>query len=81
MFGLAVPARTAAAPVRTDSPLTARQHDVLELLAEGASTEQIAQQLFLSEQTVRNHVQHILNRLNTHSRLQAIAMAHREGLI
>jgi PAS domain S-box-containing protein len=81
MFGLAVPTRPAAPRSRTDSPLTARQHEILDLLAEGASSDQIAQQLFLSRQTVRNHVQHILRRLNSNSRLQAIATARHHGLI
>jgi PAS domain S-box-containing protein len=81
MFGLAVPTRTSNPRDRTESPLTPRQHEILELLAEGASTAQIAQQLFLSRQTVRNHVQHILQQLDAHTRLQAIAIARRDRLI
>jgi DNA-binding CsgD family transcriptional regulator len=80
MFGLAVP--SGAQPARRDTgPLTARQHEVLVLLAEGASTEAIAGRLFLSEQTVRNHVREILRRLDTRSRLAAVAAARRDGLV
>jgi PAS domain S-box-containing protein len=80
MFGLAVPRDPKRA--RDDSsPLTARQHEVLVLLAEGASTDAIASRLFLSEQTVRNHVRHILGRLNCNSRLAAVATARQRGLV
>jgi DNA-binding NarL/FixJ family response regulator len=80
MFGLAVP-RDPRRQRRESSPLTARQHEVLVLLAEGASTEAIATRLFLSEQTVRNHIRHILGRLNCNSRLSAVATARRLGLV
>jgi len=80
MFGLAVPQDRKRA--RDDaSPLTERQHEVLLLLADGASTEAIAKRLFLSEQTVRNHVRHILRRLECHSRLAAVATARERGLL
>jgi PAS domain S-box-containing protein len=57
--------------------LTPRQNQVLGLLELGRSTEQIAQDLHLSIQTVRNHVRHILQAFNAHSRLEAVAMARR----
>jgi DNA-binding CsgD family transcriptional regulator len=80
MFGLAV--RRDAVPRRAQrSPLTPRQHEVLELLAEGTSTSGIAVRLTLSEQTVRNHVRDILQRLGANSRLGAIATARRDGLV
>ena len=87
MFGLAVPApRPAGATAtagRTDRGprLTPRQREILAALAGGASTEQIAERLFLSRETVRNHVRHILQRLDARSRLEAVAIAHRDGLI
>jgi DNA-binding CsgD family transcriptional regulator len=82
MFGLAVPrARGERGAPRVQSRLTRRQQEVLELLAAGASTEQIAARLFLSRETVRNHVRHILHRLGARSRLEAVAIAHREDLL
>jgi PAS domain S-box-containing protein len=61
--------------------LTARQTEVLALIASGASTAQIAQMLHLSQETVRNHVRNILRRLGVHSRVEAVAVAYREGLL
>jgi PAS domain S-box-containing protein len=55
--------------------LTPRQNEVLGLLERGRSTEQIAADLHLSVQTVRNHIRHILRALNAHSRLEAVAVA------
>jgi DNA-binding CsgD family transcriptional regulator len=79
IFGLAV-----TGPPRAQSStleLTPRQLEVLQLLAEGASTETIAAALHLSRETVRNHVRNILRSLGVHSRLEAVALAHREGLL
>jgi PAS domain S-box-containing protein len=61
--------------------LTARQHEVLVMLSLGRSSEQIAAELDLSIETVRNHVREILRRLNVHSRLAAVAAARRYGLL
>jgi DNA-binding NarL/FixJ family response regulator len=61
--------------------LTPRQHDVLDLLADGASTDAIAAQLVLSPQTVRNHIRHVLKRLGARTRLEAVANARRAGLV
>ena len=58
--------------------LTPRQTEVLRLLERGRSTEQIADELHLSVETVRNHIRGILRALGVHSRLEAVAMAHRE---
>jgi PAS domain S-box-containing protein len=63
------------------SPLTKRQEDVLELLARGRSTKQIAATLHLSRETVRNHVRGLLSALGAHSRIEAVAEARRRGLI
>lgn len=63
------------------SSLTPRQTEVLRLLAHGCSTVQIAEHLHLSTETVRNHIRATLGRLGVHSRLEAVALAHREGLI
>jgi DNA-binding CsgD family transcriptional regulator len=64
-----------------ESPLTHRQEDVLELLASGRSTKQIAATLHLSRETVRNHVRGVLRALGAHSRIEAVAEARHRGLI
>jgi PAS domain S-box-containing protein len=61
--------------------LTPRQMQVLRLLADGRSTQQIAKELHLAIETIRNHVRHLLRALDAHSRLEAIATARREGLL
>lgn len=60
--------------------LTLREREVLRLLAEGLGTQEIAERLFVSSATARNHVQHILNKLNVHSRLEAVALALRNHI-
>lgn len=68
-------------PPRPPHPhLTPRQAEVLRLLERGRSTEQIAHELHLSAETVRNHIRHILRALNAHSRLEAVAIGRREHL-
>ena len=57
--------------------LTPRQSEVLQLLEEGRSTTQIAEQLHLSRETVRNHVRHLLHAIGASSRLEAVALARR----
>ncbi len=61
--------------------MTPRQEQVLQLLALGGSTEQIAADLHLTTETVRNHVRHVLRALGAHSRLEAVVVARRQGLI
>src|SRR5262245_26942306 len=56
--------------------LTPRQAEVLRLLQQGRSTKQIAQELHLSTETVRNHVRNLLRALGVNSRLEAVAAAH-----
>lgn len=60
--------------------LTLREREVLRLLAEGLGTQEIADRLFVSSTTARNHVQHILNKLDVHSRLEAVALALRNHI-
>jgi two-component system, NarL family, nitrate/nitrite response regulator NarL len=61
--------------------LTPRELEVLELLAEGATSLRIAETLGVSPNTVRTHVQGILSKLQVHSRLEAAAFAVRHGLV
>jgi DNA-binding NarL/FixJ family response regulator len=60
--------------------LTPRQSEVLRLLERGHSTAQIADELHLSLETVRNHIRHMLRTLGVHSRLEAVAIGRREHL-
>jgi PAS domain S-box-containing protein len=60
--------------------LTPRQSEVLRLLEHGRSTEQIASDLHLSVETVRNHIRHLLRALGVHSRLEAVTLARSEHL-
>jgi PAS domain S-box-containing protein len=81
VFGIARPVENVQQAPRVDDRLTPRQHQILQLLAAGMSTDGIAKTLYLSRETVRNHIRHILQRLGVRSRLAAIALAHREGLV
>lgn len=65
----------------TGSDLTSREVEVLRLAASGASNKEIAEQLFLSVNTVRNHMQRVLNKLGAHSKLEATAIATRLGIV
>jgi PAS domain S-box-containing protein len=60
--------------------LTPRQAEVLRLLEHGRSTDQIAEELHLSRETVRDHIRHLLQALGVHSRLEAVALARHEHL-
>ncbi len=61
--------------------LTSRETEVLRRLADGLTTEQIAADLYVSVNTVRNHVNNVIRKLNVHSRLEAVSYAIRNGLI
>lgn len=61
--------------------LTARELDVLELMAERRTSKEIASTLTISVHTARNHRKHILDKLDSHNRAQAIARARAVGLL
>jgi DNA-binding NarL/FixJ family response regulator len=61
--------------------LSLRERQVLGLIADGAGTDRIAEELRLARNTVRNHVQRILVKTGTHSKLEAVAHARRNGLL
>ena len=61
--------------------LTAREHEVLALLANGSSQARIAAHLGISSKTVANHLQNILAKLEVHSRAEAVALALRRDLV
>jgi DNA-binding NarL/FixJ family response regulator len=70
----------AAAPLPVDVDLTERELEVLRLIGTGATNREIADQLVVSEGTVKNHVSSILSRLSLRDRTQAALYAHQHGL-
>jgi two-component system nitrate/nitrite response regulator NarL len=76
-------ARRLLGPAGTESTLarlTDREREVLGLLLDGLTQKQIAEELVISPKTVGTHIQNVLIKLGVHSRAQAVALAHREGL-
>jgi len=61
--------------------LTDREMEVLRLVAKGKNNRDIAKELFISENTVKNHIRNILEKLHLHSRMQAVVYAVREKLL
>ncbi len=74
----ALPSQSGAGPL--PDGLTEREAEVLRLIATGLSNSQIAQQLYLSEATVKTHINHIFTKTSSRERSQAVAYAHRRGL-
>jgi DNA-binding NarL/FixJ family response regulator len=61
--------------------LTDREMEVLKLVAKGRNNRDIAKELFISENTVKNHIRNILEKLHLHSRMEAVVYAVREKLL
>ena len=61
--------------------LTGREVEVLQLVAQGVTSQEIGEKLFISENTVKNHVRNILGKLGLHSRSEAVMYTLREDLI
>jgi DNA-binding NarL/FixJ family response regulator len=76
VFGL-LSGRSDDEPSTPPAHLTPRQGEVLRLLEQGRSNKQIAQELHLSTETVKNHVRHLLRALGVNSRLEAVAAVRR----
>lgn len=82
-----VPAEEAVALISStraaarEAELTDRELEILRLLGKGSTTSGVAEQLHISRTTVNNHVQHILRKLDSHTRLEAIRRAEHAGLI
>jgi len=67
---------------RATSPrLTDRELEVLKLVAKGLSNREIAHELYIAENTVKNHIRNVLEKLNLHSRMEAVVYAMREKLL
>ncbi|NQX65342.1 response regulator transcription factor [Paenibacillus alba] len=62
-----------------ENPLTSREQDILKLIAQGLSAGEMAKQLFLSSGTIRNYVSEILQKLDAKNRIDAIAIAEKNG--
>jgi DNA-binding NarL/FixJ family response regulator len=79
---LARGAEAPPAPVAAAAPkLTDREMEVLKLVATGRNNREIAKELFITENTVKNHVRNILEKLQLHSRMEAVVYAVREKLL
>jgi DNA-binding NarL/FixJ family response regulator len=68
-------------PKQREQEPTAREIEVLQLISEGLVNREIGQRLFLSEETVKSHVRHLLAKLPARSRAHAVAVGFRRGLI
>ena len=83
VFGLAQ--RVASAREReprfTIDQLTPREHEVLRALADGLSSQQICERLYIAPNTLRTHTQNIMSKFRVHSKLEAVAFALRHGLV
>jgi two-component system, NarL family, response regulator DegU len=67
---------------RDDEPvLSAREEQVLQLIGDGCGTQEIAERLFISQKTVKNHLASIYDKLNARDRTQAVLMAVRMGIV
>jgi PAS domain S-box-containing protein len=80
VFGIVV-VEGSPAPGRTGQALTPRQAQTLQLLARGYSTPQMADEMGISPETVRNHVREVLRKLAAHSRLEAVMIGRERGLL
>jgi PAS domain S-box-containing protein len=81
VFGQVKDIEEADPPPPPHPSLTPRQAEVLRLLEHGRSTDQIARELHLSRDTVRNHIRRMMRALNAHSRLEAVAIGRSEHLV
>src|SRR6184192_3678923 len=68
-------------PKQLGAKLTDREMQVLRLVAQGLNNKDIAEQLFISENTVKNHIRNILDKLHLHSRMEAVVYAVKEKLL
>jgi DNA-binding CsgD family transcriptional regulator len=75
------PKALALDPHREEPPLTSREKEILEWVAAGLPNKEIAAELEISLATVRNHIHSILDKLDVHSKLEAVSLAFRKGWV
>lgn len=82
VFGIAMPLDRASVPAGPSfGDLTPRQQEVLRLLGEGLETQDIAKRLGVADETARNHIRALLRATGAHSRLEAVVMGMRMGVL
>ena len=74
------PDHAAVAAAASSTSLTAREREILRLIALGLSNAEIGRELFISETTVKTHVTHVLAKLNLRDRVQAVVLAYQTGV-
>jgi DNA-binding NarL/FixJ family response regulator len=75
------PALLSRKATQTQKSLSKREREIMDLLAQGLTGEQVAEKLFLSPETIKTHIRNAMNKLEAHTRVHAIAIALREGFI
>ena len=75
------PALLSRAARRQQKGLSKREREIMDLLAQGLTGEQVAERLFLSPETIKTHIRNAMNKLEANTRVHAIAIALREGFI
>jgi DNA-binding NarL/FixJ family response regulator len=66
---------------QTQRMLSKREREIMDLLAQGLTGEQVAERLYLSPETIKTHIRNAMNKLEAHTRVHAIAIALRKGFI
>jgi DNA-binding NarL/FixJ family response regulator len=75
------PALLSRRATQTQRVLSKREREIMDLLAQGLTGEQVAEQLFLSPETIKTHIRNAMNKLEATTRVHAIAIALRDGFI
>jgi DNA-binding NarL/FixJ family response regulator len=75
------PALLSRKATQTQRMLSKREREIMDLLAQGLTGEQVAERLVLSPETIKTHIRNAMNKLEAHTRVHAIAIALREGFI
>ena len=75
------PALLSRKATQTQRVLSKREREIMDLLAQGLTGEQVAERLFLSPETIKTHIRNAMNKLEANTRVHAIAIALREGFI